>query len=210
MAGNLNDFIGRAIKRIKVAVEEINESFERNQKKAYIWLMDKVDTLKNPEATPDSNPLDFLIKYPGYFYMFRYDSKLYEQGKLKFYDAYPLVFVFEVDRKGFTAVNFHYILPKYRALILTHFIKTYGARFFANERLIPISWNMIQSSLGSVKRHIRVAVKRYLWTNVRKLRGLQAIRIKNTDMENSMYYTSADWVDATEHQVRVYIKKHTQ
>jgi hypothetical protein len=210
MALNTRDFVARAIRRISKTVQGVGELFERNQKKAYIWLMDKVDRLKDPLINEDASPFDFMIKYPGTFYMFRYDSKLYNQGKLKFFDAYPLVFIFEIDNKGFTGINFHYILPKFRALILSHLISTYGMKWFNDRRLVPVNWNMVVSSLGSVKRHIRVAVKRYLWENVLKIRGVQAIRIENTDMENSMYFTSADWVNSTEHQVRAYIKKHTQ
>lgn len=206
----LNSFFSKTIKRLQTSLNQVGQNFEMNRTKAYVWLMDKVERIKNPAGDENRTPLDYVIKYPGYFYMFRYDSKLYAEGKLKFFDAYPLVFVFQVDKDGFTGINFHYILPKFRALILVHLMKTYGDRFFKNERLIPVNWNMMQSSLGGAKRHINVAVKRYLWSNVQKMRGVSAMRIDNTDMENTMYFTSADWVNTTEHQIRQYIKKNTQ
>jgi len=204
--GNLKKFFDSSIKKIKdTFIGTADATFEKGKQAAIQWLRDRIDAFrKEPDPKKDIN--DYVMRYPGTFYMFQYASKLYEQGKLKFYDGYPLILVLELDKIGFLGINFHYLIPKYRALLLDRIMRMYPRQFVQNEILKPMTYDIFISRLGGFKKYIKPAIKRYLWSHVLKMRGLTVMRIKNNDMLQTLLYRTPEWVDTSQHDVEKWIK----
>jgi hypothetical protein len=188
------------------------DNYNYSQNAAFNFLKDLVDKLYDTDKPP--NTLDNLIRYAGYFYLIGYESKLYgefvrdrksgkEKRKLEYYDAMPLVFVIQVDKKGFTAVNFHWMHSKARAMILQRIITAFPTKFFNDEIIRPMTWTIFSNMIGPYrKKYLKMAVRRYLWSQMKRVKGWKIVRIPNNEMINAINYTSAMWVGINERKVR--------
>ena len=100
---------------------------------------------------------------PGQMIMYTYDPKY--KKTLPFYDTFPLVLPFAADETHFTGINFHYLYPRTRALLLNKLME-----FVNDDRLTPnakiqVSWNLLKNA-GKFPE-IQPAVKQYLFSHVK-------------------------------------------
>jgi hypothetical protein len=201
---DLKRVVKNTVKQMNEAIRGDGPTFSASVAKAKQWL---IDTVKQFRAEPSKQVTDYIIKFPGAFYMFYYESKLYNEmnksgeRKLPWYDAYPLILVFEVDKKGFTGLNFHYLPIKQRIMVLRKLMGKYKEKYAGNLLLRPMNWDILKQLTAFDKRVRNYAVKRYLWDHLMKIRGLRVVRVKNMDMLNSMFYISPQWVDIKEQKV---------
>jgi len=202
---NLRRILRNSTKILNDYFSNFQTAFERNGFKAYQFLRTLVYRLHGNVE----NPWDVVIRWPGTFYFFGYKSKLYLEGRLPFYDAFPLILVLAVDRKGFLGINWHYIHPKMRAMILKKLMVARARRFTNDEPLIPMNWRLFQAMMGAKKKYTGFAVKRYLWSHVKGIGGIKATRVKNMEMLNAISYTSPDWIGITEAKIQSLIRQKT-
>lgn len=133
------------------------------------WFMDEAKNIRNinvrallredPEAiTPRLNPRSI-----GRMYMFFYDPKL--KAELPYYDKFPLVFPFRMEKDGFYALNLHYISPMLRAKLLDAFMSVLNNNKYDNTTRVRMSYNLLQSAAKF--KYFSPCVKRYLNEHVR-------------------------------------------
>ena len=122
MAGLL-DIVTDAIKSGTVG-QEVKRSAK--------WFQDKIKGLKgearnrfsstNPnkfyrEAETKINPTAFKRRVSlGEIFCYHYNPK--HRMTLPFYDMFPMIMLIGADKDTFTGLNFHYLQPKYRAILL--------------------------------------------------------------------------------------------
>lgn len=107
----------------KIADEAMSKGlFARLSRKAVNWFQNKARTvnvgreslLNDPEKAKSARALSAALI--GNLYYFSYDPK----GKktLPYYDEFPMVLVIEMKERGFLGINFHYLGPKERGLLM--------------------------------------------------------------------------------------------
>jgi hypothetical protein len=101
-------------------------------KRSAKWFQDKIKGLKgearnrfsstNPnkfyrEAETKINPNVFKRRVSlGEIFCYHYNPK--HRMTLPFYDMFPMIMLIGADKDTFTGLNFHYLQPKYRAILL--------------------------------------------------------------------------------------------
>jgi len=199
---NLLRFVHNTLQLLDNFINKIETQFEESRGKSIKFFIDLIDKTKASVL----GPLDIVLRRPGYFYLIYYSSKLYKEKRLPWYDQTPVILVLQVDGKGFLGINFHYILPQYRAELIKKIVHHYPDKFFNDEQILPMSWRTINTIAGGLRKHLKFAVKRYLWSHMLRARGLRAVRIKNPDIIYAISYVSPTWVSITERQIRKEIK----
>jgi len=112
--------------------------------------------LSRQESTVSSSVL-------GKMYFYSYDPKW--KNELPWYDTFPLVFPIEKYPDGFLGLNFHYLAPKHRAILMDQL------KMFANNKAydvttkLKLTYNML-AGFKKIKR-ARPTVHRYLDSHIK-------------------------------------------
>ena len=98
----------------------------------------------------------------GKMYFYSYDPKW--KAKLPYYDTFPLVFPIEKYNDGFLGLNFHYLAPKDRAILMDQ-LKSYAnnKKYDETTKLI-LTYQMLKGF--SKIRRAKPTVHRYLTNKV--------------------------------------------
>lgn len=103
-------------------------------------------------------------KYIGRLCMFYYYPKL--QKTLPFYDRFPLIMPIEIYNDGFLGLNFHYIPPRQRAILMDAIDRNVIKQTHLNERQrIYISYRIMKRAVGAPQ--FIPTIKRYLYSHLR-------------------------------------------
>lgn len=100
----------------------------------------------------------------GRMCLYYYWPKLRE--KLPYYDRFPLVMPIQIYPDGFLGLNFHYLPPKHRAMLLDMIDKyVLKATWLSERKAMRITYNILKSA-------VRIpiyepCIKRYLYTHLR-------------------------------------------
>tara|TARA_Y100001937_G_C7029166_1_gene289271 strand:+ start:134 stop:730 length:597 start_codon:yes stop_codon:yes gene_type:complete len=102
----------------------------------------------------------------GRMYTFFYDPKT--KDKLPYYDRFPVVFIIEATQNGFSALNLHYIPPRYRVRLLDELydlIITDDEEDDENMKTrIRMTYEILQST--AKLKFFRPCYKRYLTSHI--------------------------------------------
>lgn len=141
----INDIKGRTAKALKWFANRAKE-FRGNRKRLF-----------NDETRLKQRQL------PGIMYFFRYDPK--HKKTLPYYDEFPLIFPLSAKSKSFLGINFHYLPPKTRALLLKKLESIATDKRYDEKTRLRISYDV----LNSTKRfkEFRPTIKRYLKSHIR-------------------------------------------
>jgi len=97
---------------------------------------------------------------PGRMYFFMYNPK--HKATLPYYDLFPLVLPIQKYSDGFLGINFHYLYPKDRAILLDELKVFVNDRTLSEAARIRVSYNMLR---GFTKfKRAKPCIKRYLTT----------------------------------------------
>jgi len=159
---------------------EVKDRAKRSAK----WFQDKLKGLKGEARNrfSSTNPDKFYRESPnkiaptglkrtagfGDLYCYHYDPK-YKQT-LPYYDAFPLIMLIGSDKETFLGCNFHYLNPRFRAILLDKLNAKVG-------KGIP-KWK----SLSKIKE-IAPTIKRYRFDHIDK----KVIQIKEDEKEISIF-----------------------
>ena len=111
--------------------------------------------LSRQESTVSSSVL-------GKMYFYSYNPKW--KDKLPWYDTFPLVFPIERYPDGFLGLNFHYLAPKHRAILMDQLKAFANNNKYDETTKLRLSYNMLK---GFTKyKRARPAVHRYLNSKV--------------------------------------------
>jgi len=107
--------------------------------------------LSRQESTVSSSVL-------GKMYFYSYNPKW--KDKLPWYDTFPLVFPIERYPDGFLGLNFHYLAPKHRAILMDQLKAFANNNKYDETTKLKLSYNMLK---GFTKyKRARPTVHRYL------------------------------------------------
>ena len=84
---------------------------------------------------------------------------------LKYYDKFPLVLIVSVNNKGFVGINFHYLEPKLRLILMDKIYKNQKI-FIENDRLKINSNYMILKNNKTIFPYIKPCIKMYKMNNI--------------------------------------------
>tara|TARA_Y100000593_G_scaffold93520_1_gene188648 strand:- start:6416 stop:6937 length:522 start_codon:yes stop_codon:yes gene_type:complete len=147
-----------------------------NIQEAFNWFRRQVAKIKN--ITPEKLLRDkdkltgrVFAQSKG-LYMFKYDPKT--KATLPYYDKFPLVMPLEIYKGGFLGVNFHYLPPKFRKVLLD--AKSGRVTYKALKR----------------NKYLKPTIKRYLNKHVTS----KFLRVEEEDWETALYLPVERFVKA--------------
>jgi hypothetical protein len=129
---------------------------------------------------------------PGKIYFFNYDSKMYEEGKLAYYDAFPIILVLSVDSKYILGLAFHY-LPR---LTREYFIKKIilkNYKLLKKELPAHVPYYEIKNAANLWYREGMVIIRKYIRSRIKS----NLVELHWREWYNAMTTEGAQWIDAT-------------
>jgi len=95
---------------------------------------------------------------PGEMYLFRYEP----QGKetLPYYDRFPLIMLVDVYDGGFLGLNFHYLPPQFRAVLMDQMYRYLNNKEFDEQTRLLLTWDKVKRLAG--RPYYKPCVKRYI------------------------------------------------
>lgn len=124
----------------------------------------------------------------GRLYNYRYFAKWDEE--LPYWDQNPVTMPIEMYRDGFLGMNFHYIEPMNRAILLNRLLKI-GSSSGSGQMTLRLSYEALKGA--SRLRMFKPCIKRYLYSQVRS----RFLEIDEQDWFNVVVMPLARWVRAT-------------
>ncbi len=99
----------------------------------------------------------------GKMYFYSYDPKW--KNELPWYDTFPLVFPIERYPDGFLGLNFHYLAPKHRAVLMDQLKMFANNKKYDETTKLKLTYDMLKG-FTKIKR-ARPTVHRYLSSKVK-------------------------------------------
>jgi len=99
----------------------------------------------------------------GKMYFYSYDPKW--KNELPWYDTFPLVFPIERYPDGFLGLNFHYLPPKHRAILMDQLKMFANNKKYDETTKLKLTYDMLKG-FTKIKR-ARPTVHRYLTSKVK-------------------------------------------
>lgn len=132
-----------------------------------VWFRDQIRLLLNKNITPQQmmHIRDRLVMKPmiGKMYCFIYDPKL--KATLPYYDTFPLVLPFQLDRDSFIGLNLHYLPYSKRLDLLSTLLDFTTDNKMDEKTKIITTWNLLKNSAADDL--VLPCVKRYLYFHVK-------------------------------------------
>lgn len=141
-------------------LQEHSDKFAEMTKKSLEWykkkIGDQIEGELDPLQTYETQRTG-VLSFAGQLIAFKYVPK--NKMTLPYYDEYPLVLTLAVDGEGFLGLNFHYLRPIERAILMESLHKYESKRNF--QRIIKIRYEQL---LGKEQlKYFRPCIKRYLY-----------------------------------------------
>lgn len=140
--------------------QEESPEFEERSRQSLEWYANKI----GDEIQGEINPLETyetqrkgVLRFPGQLITFKYDPKT--KRKLPFYDTFPLVLTLDVYGDGFLGLNFHYLKPRDRAILMGALYKYQMIKDF--QPVIRVRYD--QMLAAETLRYFRPCIRRYLY-----------------------------------------------
>lgn len=141
-------------------MHEGSPEFQERTQQALEWYADKI----GGDIQGEMNPLETyetrrrgVLRYPGQLITFKYNPK--NKRKLPFYDVFPLVLTLDVYAEGFLGLNFHYLRPRDRAILMGALYKYQTTKEF--KPIIKVRYEKFLNN--QALRFFRPCIKRYLY-----------------------------------------------
>lgn len=144
---------------------EIKNTQNYSQDKSIAWFRTKLSQFQlqpgDKRLLKDKDRFARRI-IPGHIYMYVYDP--ITEG-LPVFDRFPLTFVFNVTKDGWTGLNFHYLPVKFRVIMLDRMMSNLSNTKYDETTRIKLNWQL----LSNVSKYpmAQPAVKRYLKSQVK-------------------------------------------
>ena len=143
--------------------------------------------------------------FTGRFYTYNYlfDKSRHDYKVLKYWDVFPLVFVYEQKGDNFFGLNFHHMGPRSRQIWMARARSFMGYLMEEDKRLIPL--NDFQHLYMMFKKST-YGVRQYKKKRVRKLKRIPTESLDETMKFISNTYFGAS-VGAVLNNYKLYIPK---
>ena len=129
------------------------------------WYRDTARSYKNVDRNKlTQQRSQFRNKIiPGSMYMFAYYAKHAET--LPYWDAFPIIFPVSMYDDGFLGINFHYLPPRLRAVLMDKLYTIVNDPMLTEHAKIKLTWSMLNSVVRD--KLFAPCVKRYLYSQFR-------------------------------------------
>ena len=152
--------------QLKVAIQ--TNQVAAKSRAAGNWLRSIVNRTKG--AFSDETPQSILTRSEsltsrsrlGKMYFYSYNPKW--KDKLPWYDTFPLVFPIEEYNNGFLGLNFHYLAPKDRAILMDQLKVFANNKKYDETTKLRLTYDMLKG-FSKIKR-AKPTVHRYLQNKV--------------------------------------------
>ena len=147
--------------------ETPSQTRERSQE-ALQFFQQRVRNIKTtPERFYKQSDLNKAKRYlEGRMYTFFYDPKT--KDKLPYYDRFPVVIINEIYPDGFSALNLHYLAPRYRVKLLgalyDYIVLDDDVEDDSMKTRIKMTYNLLNGV--SKLKYFKPCYKRYLTTHI--------------------------------------------
>ena len=150
------------LNQLKVAIR--TDQVATRARVAGNWFRSLVGRAKG--AFSDETPQSILARSEsltsrsrlGKMYFYSYNPKW--KDKLPWYDTFPLVFPIEIYNDGFLGLNFHYLAPKDRAILMDQLKVFANNKKYDETTKLRLTYNMLKG-FSKIKR-AKPTVHRYL------------------------------------------------
>lgn len=135
----------------------VSEFLFQSRNKGNQWVYDEAGTSKRKLGGIEA------VKgvQIGSMYIYIYNAK--HKKILPYWDALPLVIPIKMYKDGFLGLNFHYLPPKLRLVLLNGLLQAEAVS--NNEAYMKLSYQMLNGITKS--KYIEPTIKRYLYTHVK-------------------------------------------
>lgn len=113
---------------------------------------------ENRENVKDKMTVDSI----GRLFLYQYDPKTKET--LPYYDIFPLVFPFALDKDGFKGLNMHYLPPPLRAKLMDAFHEITNNNRYDKTTKLKLSYELLKTSANM--KYFKPCVKKYLYSHM--------------------------------------------
>lgn len=181
-------------------LEQIRSNPKFDQKNSQSWFAQKIKELGSKEPISRVTLLKTTkeIQTPrmmiGTMCFFGYDPK--HKDTLPHYDRFPLSFIFSLDNKGFTGINFHYLNIPMRIKLYDAMWKIASQSHLPTQQVKTLTWQL----LSNVSKFPAAgpAVKRYLYGHVRT----KFIKVNIQDWKTAIMLPVSQFTGATETSIQ--------
>lgn len=181
-------------------LEQIRSNPKFDQKNSQSWFSQKIKELGSKEPISRVTLLKTTkeIQTPrmmiGTMCFFGYDPK--HKDTLPHYDRFPLSFIFSLDNKGFTGINFHYLNIPMRIKLYDAMWKIASQSHLPTQQVKTLTWQL----LSNVSKFPAAgpAVKRYLYGHVRT----KFIKVNIQDWKTAIMLPVSQFTGATETSIQ--------
>jgi hypothetical protein len=146
--------------------QAFRDGLTQQTKKAREWFRGKIRELGNINRDellkdPALKPIDNVLV--GKMFMYVYDPK--HKKTLKYYDKFPLIFLTNITRKGYTGINLHYLPHVPRARLFDKLLETANSKKYNDSTKLAISYEILKST--SNYKEFKPCYHEYLHSHVR-------------------------------------------
>ena len=129
----------------------------------------------------------------GKMYLFFYDSKLYKEDKLPYFDRSPVIFPVDKAPGGFYGVNLHYLPYNLRGKFMDALYEVENnAKFTKNKKL-----NLSYEVLKGMGKLYKPCFKHYLFTGIKS----RALKIGYESWNTAVFLPLASFEGASQNKV---------
>ncbi len=185
--------IKQTTKKNPFATKIFSGEEERLAKK---WFREKLIALTGREiASKDMSDLRYRGQVPliGRMVYYKYQAKY--DGKLPYWDKFPLVIMVDETSEHFLGMNLHYLPPKVRGTFLTRLMDVINNSRFDKSTKLKITYGLLKSV--SKYRYFQPCLKRYIKKNLRS----NIMIIRPSQWHLAIHLPVARFKGATEKQV---------
>lgn len=135
-------------------------------KSAIAWFSSMIKGLKGSAGLRKRVGIDFFDPSRhvalGQFFIFHYDAL--HKDTLPFWDQYPFALVIDHDATGFLGLNFHYLPPKLRKVVMDKLI-SYKKKAGTPRAYLKVAYPMLRGIMQT--KLLSPMVHRYLYKQVK-------------------------------------------
>lgn len=149
--------------------DDVRNNPKYSTKNSWQWFMKNVRDLATSRGV---KPLSLLGDnevhqtnriLPGGMYAYFYDPKT--KDKLPFYDTFPLVLPFSIDKGSFKGLNLHYLAPRVRLVLMNRLLDFTTNDTLDKKTKLVLSWKLLSNA--SKFPEVAPCVKMYLVGHVK-------------------------------------------
>lgn len=141
-------------------------AMQASQKQARDWFFKEAKKVSYIDPKTIMNPEEQIYKakvLPGHMFLFMYDAK--HKDTLPYWDRFPVIFPFYVEKDRFLGLNVHYLPLEMRVKLMDALFENTFSNDFSKEQRLRINYDILKSA--SKFKFFKPCVKEYLYSQVR-------------------------------------------